>query len=354
MKLALVLLAALASPAFADQPRVCTCATSRTLPATGAVDVPTNAHFWRVPSTEPGREIQPYALAAHTGYVLQDTSFTTGTDVDHDPPLPPTLAAASITLAGMPKAERAPVSILHLTVQASADTAVLRIDFIDALGEVTYYTTPEQLSLCDPGIALTPGHVRVTITAYHLAGNPSSSDWLDTHASIEQSTKPRCGKSVAVHAGRFSDSDTILVFGLGLAGVGLLLYRAHMHGRARRRTAREPFALPAAEQLARSLRRRCLATIALAGLVTSVALNDSVFAMYAAALTPLGAVLVLDAVTTYVGAGRLLALLRFDGATATVQHDEVVALVGKAVTAVHASPRLVERARHHGIPTATL
>lgn len=51
----------------------------------------------------------------------------------------------SITLADAGSTGRKPVSILHIASMMDADVAVVKLRFLDALGEVTYYTTPDAM-----------------------------------------------------------------------------------------------------------------------------------------------------------------------------------------------------------------
>ena len=92
----------------------------------------------------------------------------------------------SITLAGSATTGRKPVSILHVASMMDRDVAVVRLTFLDALGEVTYCTTPDALSVCDPGIELTAGPVRVTLTALDLAGHASRQQTIETRAILDR------------------------------------------------------------------------------------------------------------------------------------------------------------------------
>lgn len=347
MKRALVLLVALAAPASASAKPApvpaCSCESTRVLPAPSAVDVPTNARFWRLPSRTPGPRIKPYELAPHAAFVLRGVSFTTGSGPDDEPPIPPSVAAASVALSGTR------VARLHITAATSADTAVVHLRFSDALGAVNYYTTPDQLSVCSPDLEIMAGHLRLAVTAIDLAGNESAADITELDTTSEP-VPPSCAAAVSsedrAHIG--------LAFLLALGGIGLYLSRANLRRRDRERTALTAFALPAVEEVVRATRLRSLATIAVVGIATSLALHDHALAAYAIAVTPLGAVLVIDALLRHVTAGRVRALLRYDGATADVQHDTVGVVVGKQRAMVRAAPRIVERARHHALPKATL
>lgn len=351
MKRALILLVALAAPADAKGDPTCSCERPRVLPAPSAVDVPTNTRFWRLPSRRPGVRIKPYDLTAHTGYVLQDVSFTTGAGPDQEPPIPPSVTDASVTL--VVATPRAPVSLLHVTAATSADTAVVHLRFTDARGlRDDYYTTPDQLTIREPDIAISPGHVRLDVTALDLAGNESPADTVELDTTTDPFPSPRCtATAVAVDNQRAALGG---VFLFALAGMGMFLARANLRRRDRERTTAAPFALPAVEELARGVRVRSLCTIALAGIATSYALHAPAIAGDALALSPLAALLVIDAVVRYIAAGRVRALLRYDGATADVQHDTVSVSVGKHRASMRAAPGLVDRARHHALPRASL
>lgn len=334
---------AFTAPAFANSNSPCSCESARVLPAPNSVDVPTNAHFWRLPSRTPGPPIKPYELAAHAGFIVEGVSFTTGAGPDHEPPIAPSVAAASVSLSGTR------VARLHVTAAASADTAVVHLRFIGATWAVNYYTTPDQLDVCNPDIEVVPGHVRLAVTAIDIAGNESAADIteLDTTTAA---VPPACTAALPTNR----RAHLALAFLLGLAGMGLYLSRTNLRRRDRERTAVVPFALPAVEQLVRAQRIRSLAMIAVVGLATSIALDDHSVTIYGAALSPFGAVVALDAVIRYIMAGRVRVLLRYDGAVADAQHDTVGVCVGKQRVMMRAAPRLVDRARHHALPRASL
>ena len=348
---ALLALAALATPAHAKRDPGCACPVKRVVPAPNATDVPTNAHFWRLPSQTPGTPIKPYELATHTGYVLEDTSFTTGSGPDHEPPITPSVAAASIALeshAGL----RLRISTLHITATTSPDTAVVHLHFFDGHHDVDYYTTPDQLTVCDPDLLIVPGHVRLDVSAIDLAGNESEPDTRELDTVSDQYPSPTCDSTTKLSWRQTHDDEIGYAFLLGILGVGAFVVLTNVRTRRRRAAARDELALPAAEYVVRTQRLLAMATIVVCGIAASVVLRR--YVVYSDGAAPLIALVVIDAILTYIAAGRMRVLLRYDGATATVQYDEVTVTIAKQTVTLRASPRVVARARHHALPRATL
>ncbi|MBV8760011.1 MAG: hypothetical protein JO257_22160 [Deltaproteobacteria bacterium] len=360
MKHALLLLVALTAPALAKRDPVCNCTDRRVLPRASDIDIPTNTLFWRLPSDSRGYVIKPYDLAPRSDFVVEAVRFTTGSGPDHEPPIKPSVAAASIGLAG-PDTDpdgRAYVTRLHVAAATSGDTAVVHLHFLDARGAVDYYTTPDQLSVCEPLIQLAPGHVRLEVTALDLAGNESPADTIELDTSVEPMPPRSCWKHLSGHdvieVRPRTDSDPLVAVALALIACGLYLTHMTKRGSTRAQSTPAVFALAAAEYLARAARRRALATIVLLGAATGVALHNAQLVPYAEGACLFGILIFGHAVATYIAAGRVRVLLRYDGATANVRFDEVAVEVGKHRAVLRTSPRLVDRARQHALPRATL
>ena len=348
-RLWLALVIVLPHAALANRAPACTCAASRVLPAPGSVDIPTNARLWRLPATSaPDQPIASYELAPHTHYEIRDgnTSFTTGAGRDDSAPVEPGLAMVSITLAGSDSTGRKQVSILHVASMMDSDVAVVRLTFLDALGEVTYYTTPDALSVCEPDIALTAGPVRVTLTALDLAGHASGQQTIETQAILDRSYQPSCRRPVDSAIGMllFLLVPIAIVFGL----VVLLVINARLSTRAA--PAPGPMAIPAVEALARTIRLRALVLLVAFAAVCTYTLTPADFLALAAVSSPLLVVIAYIALA----ASRALRLHRYDGVTAEARGAHVEILVGKQRVTLRAPRWLVNRKRYHGVPKATL
>jgi len=351
---ALAMVVALAGTALAKyQPPDCSCIDHDVLPRPGAVDVPTNARLWifgegPTVGAAPDQPIRTYPLEPHTHYDLSNghTSFTTGEGPDRTPPVEPGIGGVTIAVG------EGRVQNIQVNGTFDADTAVVRIELAGTTDRLTFYTPANHVSLCDPRFAVTPGSYTVTITAIDLAGNESDP------VTLTAATTPASGfMSCVSHEPRGTVFVGILVFAplvLALGAAFLLLRAARARSAARARASREPFALPATEYLARAVRLHALFVLTcIAGSAAVATVDDDLMylVMYG---SPILVVLIFQAISRFVDATRALGLLRYDGVTAELKYDQVEVAVGKQQVVVRASQSLVDRARHRGVPKATL
>jgi hypothetical protein len=333
------------------------------LPRSGQTGVPTNARLWRLPgsgfTTTPDQRIQSYDLAPHTAYELTslNLSFTTGDGPDDAPPVPPTIGTVAITLDHPLVEGGHPIWLLRISGSFDSDTAVVRVALTSAAGTVTYYTTPDELSVCHTGVPLAPGNADVAITAIDLAGNESAPVTYNATATVAPDDFPGC------HEIRGGDPHCgiiwlIRVMGawtlLSIASIGYLLIGGAVRASRRETAAAEPFAIPAVEALARAVRLRAAATIAAVAAAASFSTRSDEMTMVATLAAPAVATVVCVALARWVRAARTLVLTAYDGAIAEVRRDQVTVSVGGKTERMYASPKCVQRARAHGVPRATL
>jgi hypothetical protein len=359
--LVLAFIAALAEIASADREQVCTCRRDVTLPRQGATGVPTNARLWRfiglgVVGT-PSQRIQVYELAPHTTYELTSPQlrFTTGDGPDDAPPAQPTVTGVTITVHGTNDIGGGPATLLHLAATFDADTAVVRIEIDDHASHTTLYTTPDDLSICDPGFSINDGFADVKVTAIDLAGNVSPPVTFPTHPIIDASSGASCVEDHHhSHGTDYIAYFLLAPFVLALAYIIGLAITAHTRANLRGRIEAAPLAITAAEALARGIRRRALISIALLLGGSALTFHSAIVEVLMLYASPIVVIVILVELVRWIGAGLALRLASYDGATATVRRDEVRITVGGKHATLRAAPWRVERAKEHGVPRATL
>ncbi|NVB82713.1 MAG: hypothetical protein HOV81_30330 [Kofleriaceae bacterium] len=257
------------------------------------MNVPRNTKLWVLDHTgAPGSAAtnltsgplpnEPSAsLAPNTEYSPDGTRFTTGADVDETPPAMPANVTASIIVMAQP-AEYMPVDAVTLWGDYDDDTALIKVDLWDGQRETTFYTTPNRLYLCAPGVSIRPGTIRVTIRAIDLAGNesPPVTTSVEATASAGVSvTTEDCGEGPRQYTGRHFRCGTgdlavlllIPIVAIGLL-IGLIVVRLLRNAKIRR-TPPVDVGLLVAEAVVRTIMRRDLVASALGLIATGVALT---------------------------------------------------------------------------------
>lgn len=357
--LALALLVTITGDAAAKREPACACRHDVVLPRVGAVDVPTNAHFWYLRAdgvlATPDRPIQPYELAPHTAYALSSPplSFTTGAGRDETPPLAPGIGAVSFVLSSAAHGGTRAVTLLHIAGTFDPDTAVIRLTIGD--DQRTYVTTPDALTICDTGLELAARPTTVTIVALDLAGNASPPTTYTTTPVVDRDPPRICRPGSTRHRGGL---DYIVVFMLAPFVLAILycIYLAiAAASRANRRRTAEPTPLPvpAAEALARDVRRSSAIGIGVVVVAGVLAFRSDVLAVLMLLVAPSLLIGVVVAAYRWYVATRLLRLAAYDGATATLRDTEVRVSVGGKHAILRATPARVRRAQDHGLPRAT-
>jgi hypothetical protein len=352
--LVLAVLGVVTATASAD-PR-CACRRRITLPRQGATDVPTNARFWTIPSDTPDQPIQSYELQPHTAYELaqQHLSFTTGAGADHTPPIEPGVGNISIQLAPGSVHGLRQVALVRVSANFDADTAVVRFDIRDGDRRIVFYTTPDALSVCDPGFSLSGDDVDIDVVAIDLAGNESSPGGAYAQPVEEAYYAPDCDEH-HLRCGTPLIAIVYLAPSIGLiALVVLLLVVAIRSARRRAHAEAEPLSIASAVYLARAVRLRARITLASVAVIGGAASANDAIAVVAFTISPFLAALAIPALVRWAQASRFARLLRYDGVSAEVQGDRVTIVIGGKVAFLRASPKLVERAKRNALPRASL
>src|SRR5262249_53216856 len=156
---------------------------------------------------------------------------------------------------------------LELAATFSKDTDIVEIDIDDDLGTHTFMTVPGRVSLCDPGLFVTPGEATVRITALDLSGNRSDTVEQQVLVTEVQNYADPCSERPR-HP---SDLETMNAIALGgvvvfFGTIAFLIAMAIISTRRAREDADEapyPIALLVAEPLARGARRARVIELAL-------------------------------------------------------------------------------------------
>jgi hypothetical protein len=321
------------------------------LPERGAVDVPTNTRSWVVDgastTSTPVQGLQPHQL--YEGPDAPAGFFTTGAGPDLEPPATPRIGMVAITVSHGAAFERGNVAHLRISGSFDADTAVIRLRFLDRRGTATYYTTSMWRSVCNPGFLLTTGPVLVEVVAIDLAGNESAPAVVVATAASEDEPP-----SEHDHAAPPRHHGLLLVF----AGLGMLLPIAAAGwaiARTKRRDAAAYEAMPlaGADELARTVRLRS-AIIVVGTMMVAATFGRGEMLFPGLLLVPSLVWLVLVSAVRWWVAGIALALLRRDGAHVSVRHDQLEVMAGDKRATLCAPVRLVRRAREHAIPRASV
>jgi len=240
------------------------------------------------------------------------------------------------------------VELLQLAGTFDRYTSIVRIRLHTASGDQVLETTPDQLQLVQPKLLSPVGTVTLDVI--------SSDGRLDSEPT-----------RVTVVAQRHRRPDSpagmlfmLLVWGaaaVGMVGMVAVLFsmRATEAERARVRRATDPSPLlaAAAEEHIRTVALRALfSLVVVAAIVVVTIATDILFIPIVGA--PMLLVIALPALLRVVNAGRAIALLHRPDASAQTRLDQLEVFAASRHVTLRSSPKLVERARRHALPKATL
>jgi hypothetical protein len=268
-----------------------------------------------------------------------------------DPPSPPLVRDAHIEVGSqLTSTGLYQVTRLVVDVELDARATHVRITIGDG-ADASWIDTPSfsHIDLAYPDLRSHLGTVRLSVEAY--AADSGDTGLPAVRHVVVQRKQPHRGDDLGF-IGLFVIAPFLLALGVGLTLV--LVARVRMRRRAAMPAA--PFALPAAEQLARSIRLRSLAILAglaaLAGYATTIASDDVVVIGFF--VSPALLVVALAALVRLIDAMRAMRLLRHDGALAEVRLDQVEIIAARQRVVLRGSRWLVDRARRHAIPRASV
>lgn len=286
----------------------------------------------------------------------------------HVPDLPraPSLPAPQVSRVyleiGEPRASSGMYDVTRLQLDARFDPSAtqVRIMLRASNGEAySIFTTPDRLLLVRPGLRAPVGTSELFVSQIDEHGLESLRAQVPVVAQREHPVREhpiRCGTGFGFLFILVPCALLLLVLGT------LLTMRATEVQRTRTRRETEPteLAQPAAEDHIRSVVvRAALATVVVAAILAvsiSVALSTSDDALFVPIFIggPLLLVIGLPAILRIVNAGRAIALLHRPGAVACTRFDQLEVAAGGRHVTLRSTPTLVERARRHALPRATL
>lgn len=296
--LALVLVIALVAPAFADRPRV---------PELPHEPIP--------------RPPAPQVTSAYLEIGLHRTS--TGLyDVD--------------VLAIEAHFDRNATQV-HITVRAANGE------------ESSIVTTPDHLQLAYPDLRASVGTSQLFVSQIDANGVESR------RANVEVVAHPR--KPPDAPVGLLCALLLMVGAGIGVLVMLVVLFkmRATEAERSRIRSATEPTPLSsdAAEQHIRTVALRALFALVVvtAIVVAALGVDMLIVPIYG---SPMLLLVALTSIIRVINAGRAIALLHRPGAAAQTRLDQLEVSARARHVTLRSSPALVERARRHALPRATL
>ena len=333
------------------------------VPESDAWDVPINARVWdlggrqgfveydgitvqsEVFATNEAFTVYSYPLrelAAEHRYQLAGAgphlAFRTGGLVTTTPPAKPALAV-HIELQDEPL-RTLPVAAIALRGSFGPGVALIRVVVRDALNQrSTFVTTPDQYSVCQPGMLVAPGRARVSITVLDLAGNESeateSTIWIDVPGGKFPDSSPMPGGLVLVTCAPF-----LLL--------GILLLSTLRHWRLRRGRG-EVVSLLVADRVGHVVLRRAtsLLVATAVGVPAALALHHPIWSVVLVVLASFP-------LSTVIAARRVLRLVDTPEATAEVSDSLLAITSASGAAQLSASARVIRRARRDALPAAAL
>ena len=269
-------------------------------------------------------------------------------DRPRPPPPPPTLLHAELEIGGQRTSSGLyDVEAVRLTgTFPEADSVRIVLD--DSHKADVPLTTPDHVELLHPRWLVPLGTTRLFVRSIGLGHASSALVEIDVVAQR---------RHVEVHDGTGRlELFVVTPFAIALLAVLAILVIGRRRARARAAAPLEPIALSAAEHLARAVRLRALvilgALVAAGGAITALATEDAVVIGFF--IAPALLVLAFIALMRLIDAIRTLRLLAGPSATAAVRFDQIEVTADGDRHTLRASRWLVDRARLHALPRATL
>ncbi|MDB4959905.1 MAG: hypothetical protein JWO36_7474 [Myxococcales bacterium] len=369
----------------ADSGVVC-CPHKTLLPERNAIGVPINTKVWVIgsdtesyelsggiglvglregPPSLASKMINLPRLAANHRYAIDGTTgtstvFTTGAKADLEPPLAPHPNVFMSVLDG-PTEAKAVTSFAMSGI--GPDGALVRIRIDDGSHTVGFLRSGRELSTCNLGIEIIPGHVQVSVSTLDLAGNESpvvtvpvvvsvSTDrptMSCPHAAGPPDRPTSEGMTVRCDGGATALFFVVVTIlgGLVIAIVAIALMRRYR--RPSEPSSSEPISLLVAEHAARSIRKRSgmFAGFGLAGLVAILAVGIPVFPWIFVIWT-------VPALRGYLIAQSALGVIEAAGATAEANTSTITVHAGPRIARLHLTRSELADAKRRGVPAASM